>query len=1164
MVLEQATAVAMQAEDIALLEEPADYLVTLPPPHPLILSPLLDWDEMPAVDFFTGREVEVAQLMAWLAPQAHAGSAPAQFVLILGMGGIGKTTLAAAVTKAVAPIFAAVIWRSLLNAPPLSELLRSWLQTLSRQTLTSPPESLDEQLRLLAAYLRQERCLLVLDNVESIFAASAPVPEGTPHPQGRAGVMRPGYEGYDQLLQWLANSDHQSCLLLTSREQPYSFVRPGRQAQETTGRIRVLPMAGLDRQAGNALLQSNGLYTSAEEAAQLIETYSGNPLALQIVAGAIADFFGGDVAAFQRAEGSLFDGMRLVLDQQFARLSPLERDILVWLTIEREAIPVQTLRSNLLQPVSMRDLLEALQALQNRSLLEKRDSGLTLQNVIIEYTTEYLVEQVCQEIEESAERGVQTIPHAALNRFALLKAEAKEYVRQSQVRLIVQPVAARLVAQLGKAQVAACIPGLLDALRAAEVRTGYAGGNLLNLLIELGEDLAGYDFSLLPVWQADLRRVRFAAINFAGADLTHSSFILAFDLRAIKFAPSRQPSLGAARQVLIAGTVEGDVCLWQAADGQLGHAFRRPSNSIYPVVFSPDGQQIATSGRDFAVHVWSAESGQPLCTLVGHTDKIYMLAFSADGQYLASSSNDSTVRIWHLPSRRLLHTLVDYVDAFMTPTFSTDGAVLAAGGGQPIFLWDVASGQLIRTLRGHVREIECLAFSPDDRLLVSGGHDGSIRVWDARSGEHLRTLQAHSQIVRALAFAPGCGDGYLLASGGADRSVRLWDVGSGQVLHTLLGHQYEVGSLSFGGPPGSDGQALASGSIDRTVHVWDTQTGRLLDVISGHATTVRAVAFSPAGDRLASGGADSIVRLWSVHSPKPAPEPNKVVHHLQGHAEQVYAVSFSPDGRFLASAGGDRLIYLWDVATGRCVQILRGHQGIIKAVAFSPDGGSLASGSADCTIRIWSAATGQNRCILEGHEAEVTTLAFHPAGGRLLSGSADHSARIWDIDRGEARFILKKHTSALYRVVFHPAGEILATNSWDSTLHLWEASTGAHRPAVPGRAVRMFGIAFHPAGSLFAGVTPEQAIELRAYPSGEVLHTLRGHTTAVLSLDFHPTQPLLASSSWNGAIRLWDTQTGDLLNTLSAPGPYAGMNITGVTGISEAQKAALRALGAYE
>lgn len=215
-------------------------------------------------------------------------------------------------------------------------------------------------------------------------------------------------------------------------------------------------------------IQRNGLAASADEVALLVENYSGNPLALQLTAATIADFFGGDVAAFQREEGNLFDGIRLVLDQQFARLSPLEREILVWLAMEREPITVSTLRANLVQPVPTNELLEALQGLQNRSLLEKREQGLTLQSVIIEYTTEYLVEQVCREISDglmtrrsasSAEpwqgdRVTESPPHPVtlsfLNRFALLKTQAKEYVQQSQARLILQPVAAHWRKQWGQ------------------------------------------------------------------------------------------------------------------------------------------------------------------------------------------------------------------------------------------------------------------------------------------------------------------------------------------------------------------------------------------------------------------------------------------------------------------------------------------------------------------------------------------------------------------------------------------------------------------------------------------------------------------------------------------------------------------------------------------
>ena len=445
------------------------------------------------------------------------------------------------------------------------------MQTLSRQTLTTPPDSLDEQMRLLLSYLQQERCLLVLDNVESIFA-SDPL-DGLPtsgSAQSRAGVARPGAEGYDLLFQRLATSDHQSCLLLTSREQPYALLRPGRQAQSTGGRIRVLPLNGLDPVAGQALLESNGLHTTTAEAAQLVENYSGNPLALQIVAATIADFFGGDVTLFQQEEGQFFDGMRLVLDQQFARLSPLEREILIWLAIEREPVTVPLLRSNFVQPVATAPLLEALQALQNRSLLEKRDAGFTLQNVIIEYTTEYLVEQVYGEIindkvtswqgdklaEPSSHPVTQSPPHPVtlsfLNRFTLLKAQAKAYVRQSQARLILQPLAQQLLRQIGQRGLLTRAAELLDRLRTSAAHTpGYTAGNLLNLLLALGLELTSYDFSNLCVWQPYLREKTLPQFNFTNADLRDAAFTDTFDIiRALAYSPDGR--------FLAAGTSDGE------------------------------------------------------------------------------------------------------------------------------------------------------------------------------------------------------------------------------------------------------------------------------------------------------------------------------------------------------------------------------------------------------------------------------------------------------------------------------------------------------------------------------------------------------------------------------------------------------------------------------
>ncbi|MFN8491603.1 MAG: BTAD domain-containing putative transcriptional regulator [Caldilineaceae bacterium] len=1140
----------------------------------------LDWGEMPAVDFFAGRAPEVAQLTAWLAP-----SAPTRIVSILGLGGIGKTTLAAAVTKAVAPHFGVVIWRSLLNAPPLNELLRNWLQILSRQTLQTLPGSLDEQLRLLIVHLRQERCLLVLDNVESIFTAD--------DPHSQAGAPRPGYEGYDQLLQRLASSDHQSCLLLTSREQPHALVRLGRQAQEMTGRLRVLPLAGLDEQAGRALLQSNGLDASVQEAAHLVESYSGNPLALQIVAGAIADFFGGDVAAFTQEAGGLFDGIRLVLDQQFARLSPLEREILVWLAIEREAVTVQTLRSNFVQPVATRDLIEALHALQNRSLLEKRGDGLTLQNVIIEYTTDYLVEQVCREMvgdretrrQGDKERFVSPVSLSPglpvslsfLNRFALLKAQAKEYVRQSQARLLLQPVADRLVTKVGKAQVAAALPHLLDTLRTAEGQTGYAAGNLLNLLLALSiDDGRGFDFSGLNLREAFLQGKTIHNLNFCGADLTQVVFTDSFSL-------INSVTINPAQTLIAAGTGAGEIRIWHYANRQPSTIIQGKQKPVWAVLFSPDGRRLASSD-DQTVQLWEIGAsgelvGQPNGrTLRGHTGDVHTLAFSPDAKTLASGSYDQSICLWDVASGVMVQRLNGHSSYVYSLAFSPDGRLLASGSDdQTVRLWDLQSQQC-RILHGHRGRVYGVAFQPQGRLLATCSTDHSVRLWDVARGALCQTLLGHTDIVRAVAFHP---TGAWVASGGYDETIRVWALHDaagegvrGEISQILNGHTAWVRSLTFS----PDGETLVSGSIDSTVRMWGLQGGlqQVHHVLHGHTNLIRAVAISPDGGTLVSGSNDHAVRIWDISQRERA----QVRQILCGHTRMIRTVAFHPGGQMIASGGFDKSIRLWVKVAGqwRLQHTLTGHNDLVRSVAFSPDGVILASAGSDQTIRLWDVTTGQHLHTLCGGNGTVWSVAFHPDGQTLASGSADFTIRLWQLDqRAKAPRLYaswRAHAHEIKTIAFSPDGQTLASGSDDKTIRLWDLHEPCQAPRpqqiFSGHTDTIWSLAFRPDGQTLASCSADKTIRLWNLPGSAdnrwSSQSLEGHTSWVWTVAFHPDGQTLVSSSDDETIRLWDLSSPYAVTptVLRIPGPYAGMNIREVTGISEAQKVTLRALGAVE
>src|SRR5262245_33446973 len=459
--------------------------LALSPAPPLPSSPAshVDWGEAPDVSIFYGRQAEAQQLRHWLVEDK------CRLVGVLGMGGIGKTSLVTHLAEQVQAEFDYLIWRSLRNAPPLDEVLADWLLFLSDQQLYDLPDELDKRLSLLLEQLRQKRCLLVLDNVESILQAGE-----------RAGHYREGYEAYGQLLQRVGESRHQSCLLLTSREKPREFAR----LEGDRTPVRTLPLRNLDPEAGQTLLQERGLTGPEESWAALQEHYSRNPLALKLVAETIRELFWGDIGEFLQDEGLIFGGVRELLVQHFDRLSAVEQELLVWLAIEREAVGPDQLQENLVHSLPRRELLESLRNLHHRSLLEQTEQGFTLQNVVMEFLTDYLVETISQEIQNpKSYNPAQSDKIQNLNRFALIKAQAKEYVRTSQTRLILKPVAERLLAALGQAGLEARLKSILEALRQSGPRQpGYTAGNLLNLLVYLKVELRDYDFSILTIRQA--------------------------------------------------------------------------------------------------------------------------------------------------------------------------------------------------------------------------------------------------------------------------------------------------------------------------------------------------------------------------------------------------------------------------------------------------------------------------------------------------------------------------------------------------------------------------------------------------------------------------------------------------------------------------------------
>jgi WD40 repeat protein len=231
--------------------------------------------------------------------------------------------------------------------------------------------------------------------------------------------------------------------------------------------------------------------------------------------------------------------------------------------------------------------------------------------------------------------------------------------------------------------------------------------------------------------------------------------------------------------------------------------------AVNSLAFSPDGKILASGSDDKTIRLLDISIGKEICSLTGHNEKVYSVAFSPDGKTLASGSKDKTIKLWSIDTYKETSTLHGHCDEVLCVAFSPDGKILASGAARKdktIKVWYLAENKFL-TLKSHSQElggIHSIAFHPDGKQIASGSTDKTIKIWELSSGQELRTLTGHSDDVSSIAFSP---DGNQLASGSKDKTVKLWQVDTGQEIRTFTEIEQPIYCLAFS----PDGKTLAVG-----------------------------------------------------------------------------------------------------------------------------------------------------------------------------------------------------------------------------------------------------------------------------------------------------------------------------------------------------------------
>ncbi len=450
--------------------------------------------------------------------------------------------------------------------------------------------------------------------------------------------------------------------------------------------------------------------------------------------------------------------------------------------------------------------------------------------------------------------------------------------------------------------------------------------------------------------------------------------------------------------------------------------------------------------------------------------------------------------------------------------FSPDGQYFISGSGDnSVRLWHRATVIAVKKYEGHSGSVNAVAFSPDGQYFISGSGDKTIHLWDRVSGDLVTKYEGHTGSVNAVAFSP---DGESIVTGSGDNTIRLWDRASSRLIRKINSltdlifkdlNIKGVHAVAFS----PDGQYIVSGGSGKLVSVWDQAKGNLVRRYDGHSSSVHSVAFSPDGQYLISGSADKTICLWDWGR-------ENSVTKFGGNVSNVNSVAISNDNQHIISSHEDNTVRLWDRATGSLVKAFEKHNDSVHSVAFSSDGQYFVSGSRDKTIRLWDRVSGKQIKKYKGHTSGVLSTTFDHHGKYVVSGSGDNTIRLWDRDSGKQLKKFEGEFLSVHSVAFSPDSQYIVSGSGDNTIRLWNSGSGRLVRKIEGHTSSVNAVAFSPDGQCIVSGSADNTVRLWDQATNSMERKFEGHTGSVNAVAFSPDSQYIVSGSADNTIRLWD------------------------------------------
>ncbi|MEI6090376.1 MAG: T9SS type A sorting domain-containing protein [bacterium] len=496
--------------------------------------------------------------------------------------------------------------------------------------------------------------------------------------------------------------------------------------------------------------------------------------------------------------------------------------------------------------------------------------------------------------------------------------------------------------------------------------------------------------------------------------------------------------------------------------------------------------------------------------------------------------------------------------------FSPDGTKLASCGSGGIFIWDIASGDTLFSIRENTGYVYTIAFSPDGTKIAGGISDSTAKIWDIKTGAEIGTI-LHKDKIRTIKFSP---DGTEIATGGG-RAVNIWNVNTQELVKNLSKKESDVYDIAYS----PDGSKLAECNTV-SFCVWNISSGIKIATLNGTIVPI-CLDFNPNGNQIAIGSLFHSIYIYELDSGK----ISKTLA-IKGDTSHIYCLDYSPDGKTIVAGSYDNNATVWDIESGAIIHTFSGHTDMIHSVHYSPDGIKIVSGSEDNTIKLWDSYTEGLLNTLIGHTDPIKSINFNDNGDKLacetsgkkeifqiwdlistkliksivycnynrynscLAYSSDETKfavggpytgeiEIWDVIKGQKIKTITGHDSHISSISYSQDGNKIASSG--DTIKIWDVNMGIEILAINAQSSTNNNLCFSPDGNILASGNNNRSIRIWDLNTGIEIRDLWENTSNPLSICFNPTGTKIAGGFYDDAIKIWDVNTGDEIQDISIP-----------------------------